>query len=145
MSISDLEQRLSTERTLDIFSMTPRPLKLDLSSPPSKRAVCFSTDATISFTPKATGVEVLHFEGHIFVLTDVFLICERMSPEDRAHRHGGVDMWLCYPPFSGKALRILEKPAQSMLALFNSMSQDSPTDCRRQTTSCAFLSWKRKL
>lgn len=68
-----------------------------------------SLDVSIRFTPRATGVEVLHRQGHIFLLSDLFLVCERISPEDRTKLgHENADMWLCYPPLAGKVLRVSE-------------------------------------
>lgn len=83
-------------------------------TPPSltyTRELRFSIDVVIRFTPRATGVEVTHSKGHIFLLSDLFLICERMTPEDRAQGGAdGADMWLCYPPLAGKVLRVSEVP-----------------------------------
>ena len=54
-------------------------------------------------------MEVVHRQGHIFVLTDLFLICEWMSPDDRGRYGGqGADLWLCYPPLAAKHLRLGE-------------------------------------
>ncbi|KAF8168011.1 hypothetical protein B0H34DRAFT_779517 [Crassisporium funariophilum] len=115
MPISDLERRLVTNRTLDIFTMTPKAVKLQMS-PPSltfTRELRTSIDVVIRFTPRATGVEVVHRQGHIFLLSDLFLVCERMSPEDQSQPgHEGADMWLCYPPLAGKVLRVSEITGQ---------------------------------
>ncbi|KAF8912751.1 hypothetical protein CPB84DRAFT_1841193 [Gymnopilus junonius] len=115
MPISDLERRLSTERTLDIFTMAPKAVKLQMS-PPSltfTREMRTSVDVVIRFTPRATGVEVTHQRGHIFLLSDLFLVCDKMTPEERDKRaSGGADMWLCYPPLSGKVLRVSEVDGQ---------------------------------
>ncbi|KAF9569659.1 hypothetical protein CPC08DRAFT_812654 [Agrocybe pediades] len=113
MPISDLERRLSTERTLDIFSMTPKAVKLQMS-PPSltfTREIRTSLDVVVRFTPRATGVEVVHRQGHLYLLSDLFLICERISPEDRVNSNEA-DMWLCYPPLSGKVLRVSDVNGQ---------------------------------
>ena len=68
-----------------------------------------SLDVSIRFTPRATGVEVFHRQGHIFLLSDLFLVCERISPEDRTRLgYENADMWLCYPPLAGKVLRVSE-------------------------------------
>ncbi|KAF5377436.1 hypothetical protein D9615_005323 [Tricholomella constricta] len=115
MPISDLERRLSTQRTLDIFTMKPKAVRLQMA-PPSltfTREMRLSTDVVIRFTPLSTGVEVVHTLGHIFLLSDLFLVSERMTPDDRSqHRSDGADMWLCYPPLAGKVLRVFELPDQ---------------------------------
>ncbi|TFK57175.1 hypothetical protein OE88DRAFT_1650792 [Heliocybe sulcata] len=107
--ISDLERRLSTDRVLDIFTMKPKQVRLQISPPALTytRELRFSGDVIITFTPRATGEPVVHPQGHIFLLTDLFLICERIAPEDRASVDGA-DMWLCYPPLAGKHLRVAE-------------------------------------
>jgi hypothetical protein len=82
---------------------------------PYKRELRFSADVTISFTPRSTGTEVIHHEGHVFLLTDLFLICERMSSEEIAQGGpDGPDMWLCYPPLAAKVLRVSEIPGQGV-------------------------------
>jgi hypothetical protein len=80
------------------------------------RELRLSIDVIIRLTPQATGVEVVHNRGHIFLLSDLFLVCERMLPEERLPRgSGGADMWLCYPPLAGKVLRATEVPGRGWL------------------------------
>ncbi|KAH8835154.1 hypothetical protein DL96DRAFT_1702156 [Flagelloscypha sp. PMI_526] len=113
--ISDLERRLATERTLDIFTMKPKVVKLQMTPPTLtfKRELRCSVDVTVRFTPKATGQEWVHQRGHIFLLSDLFLLCERMTPEERADGGpDGPDMWLSYPPLAGKVLRVYESQTQ---------------------------------
>lgn len=71
------------------------------------RRVRFSTDVVIDFVPNSTGIPVQHRNAHIFLLTDLFLVCERMSDEDRRNNEGA-DMWLCYPPLSAKHIVALD-------------------------------------
>ncbi|KAF5390189.1 hypothetical protein D9757_002844 [Collybiopsis confluens] len=123
MPISDLERRLSNMRCMDIFTMSHRarpfllhahaPVKLQMS-PPSltfTREMRCSMDLVIRVTPRTTGQEIVHRRGHIFLLSDLFLVCERMTLEERAGTESnGPDMWLCYPPLAGKVLRVSELP-----------------------------------
>ena len=56
---------------------------------------------------RATGVEVVQERGHIFLLTDLMLVCEKMSPKElEVAGPNGPDMWLLYPPLAGKHLRV---------------------------------------
>ncbi|KAJ6610077.1 hypothetical protein B0H10DRAFT_2294124 [Mycena sp. CBHHK59/15] len=113
--ISDLERRLSTQRTLDIFTMKPKVVRLQMLPPslPFSREFRFSMDAVVRFTPRSTGVEIVHRKGHLFLLSDLFLVCERMTPEERNQSGSdGADMWLCYPPLAGKVLRVSEVEGQ---------------------------------
>lgn len=50
---------------------------------------------------------IIHRQGHVFLLTDLLLVCERMNTEDRVHTESETaDMWLCYPPLAAKHLRV---------------------------------------
>ncbi|KIJ21663.1 hypothetical protein PAXINDRAFT_64493 [Paxillus involutus ATCC 200175] len=113
--IVDLEKRLSTERTLDIFTMKPKQVRLQMAPPslPYARELRASVEVVVRLTPKATGVEIIHRHGHVYILSDLFLVCEKMTPEERAAGGGGgPDMRLCYPPLSGKVLKVTELPGQ---------------------------------
>ncbi|RDX52042.1 hypothetical protein OH76DRAFT_1481112 [Lentinus brumalis] len=109
MPITDLERRLSTERTLDIFSMKPKQVRLQIAPPNLHytRELRCSTPVMISFIPRSTGVEVVQERGHVFLLTDLMLVCEKMTPKEmEAAGRDGPDMWLLYPPLAGKHLRV---------------------------------------
>lgn len=112
ISVADLETRLTTEHTLDIFTMQPKAVRLQLVPPmlPFTRELRASVKVVIRLTPKSTGVEVVHLHGHVFILSDLFLVCERFPPEEILD--GGPDMRLCYPPLSGKVLKVTEVPEQ---------------------------------
>jgi hypothetical protein len=75
---------------------------------PFTRSLRKSDDVVIYFTPSSTGQELILRRAHIFLLTDLFLVCERMSPLERAERGGPADMWLLYPPLAGKHLRVAD-------------------------------------
>lgn len=77
---------------------------------PFPRRLRFSADVVINFTPRSTGVEVTHRQAHIYLLTDLFLVSERMSEEERRGPEGrdGADMWLCYPPLSAKHIIVAD-------------------------------------
>ena len=79
---------------------------------PFTRTLRKSADVVIYFTPSSTGQEVILRRAHIFLLTDLFLVCERMTPSERAERGGDpADMWLLYPPLAGKHLRVTDNGA----------------------------------
>lgn len=40
----------------------------------------------------------------VYLLTDLFLVCERIAPGEMAQ--DGADMWLLFPPLAGKHLRV---------------------------------------
>lgn len=67
------------------------------------------TDCVIYFTPKSTGQETATTNAHIFILTDLFLVAQHMTPKEREHAGpDGAEMWLSYPPLAGKHLRVTD-------------------------------------
>jgi len=80
---------------------------------PYARELKLSASVVVRFTPRSTGVEIIHQQGFVYILSDLFLICEKMSLNDRvAAGVVGPDMRLCYPPLSGKVLKVTEVPGQ---------------------------------
>lgn len=78
---------------------------------------------TIFFNPSSTGQQVIHRRAHVFILTDLFLVTERMEASEKAAKaqevareqpnrvgEGGPmpEMWLAYPPLAGKHLAVVE-------------------------------------
>ncbi|KAI6162269.1 hypothetical protein EDD17DRAFT_1580833 [Pisolithus thermaeus] len=126
-SVSDLGKRLATEGTLDIFTMEPRQVRLQLLPPslPYTRELRASVAVVIRITPKSTGIEVVHRHGHVIILSDLFLVCERISPEERVAL--GVDMRLCYPPISGKVLKVMDVPEQGNALSLSIMRKETLT------------------
>lgn len=82
---------------------------------PYTRELRFSIDVTVRLIPRSTGVEIVHRHGHVFLLSDLFLVCEKMTLEERSRGSDGPDMWLCYPPLAGKVLRVSEVSGQGLL------------------------------
>ncbi|EJD55152.1 hypothetical protein AURDEDRAFT_50801 [Auricularia subglabra TFB-10046 SS5] len=110
--VTDLEKRLSTDRCLDIFTMQPKAVRLQMNPPglSFQRTLRAATDVKIVFTPRSTMQDVVQPAGHVFVLSDLFLVCERIAPEERPGGADGPDMWLSYPPLAGKHLKVVELP-----------------------------------
>lgn len=91
--------------------MKPKAVRLQMAPPTLTflREMRFSADVVIRLVPRATGEEVVHRRGHVFILSDLFLVCERMTQEETADASGDApDMWLLYPPLAGKVLRVSE-------------------------------------
>ncbi|GJJ09515.1 hypothetical protein Clacol_003738 [Clathrus columnatus] len=100
-TVLELEQNLSTKDVLDLFTLNPRPVHLQLNSPslPFTRTIRYSGDVEIHFAPKAIPEKAQTYSnGHLFLLTDLLLLCERVS-------HRANDIRLLYPPLAGKHLR----------------------------------------
>jgi len=86
-------------------------IRLQISPPtlPYSRELKLSANVIVRFTPRSTGVDVVHKQGFVYILSDLFLICEKL---DLATSVEGPDMRLCYPPLSGKVLKVNEVPDQ---------------------------------
>ncbi|GAA5820791.1 hypothetical protein JCM11251_003161 [Rhodosporidiobolus azoricus] len=108
--VEDLEQRLNTEKTLDIFSMQLRKCKLQMQPPnlPYTRQLRRSAPCHLSFIPSSdpSSRTVSHPRAFLILLTDLFLICERPSPPDVSTLGAGQDLVLLYPPLAGKHLQV---------------------------------------
>jgi hypothetical protein len=101
---------------------------------PYARELRASVEVVVRLTPKATGVEIIHRHGHVYILSDLFLVCEKMTPEERAAGGGGgPDMRLCYPPLSGKVLKVTELPGQGQS--FNCFKVQGPDHLHRQCSA----------
>ncbi|KWU42010.1 hypothetical protein RHOSPDRAFT_21929 [Rhodotorula sp. JG-1b] len=119
LRIEELERRLNTDRTLDIFTMQPRRCRLQIqpASLPFRRELRFAADAHMSFTPSSDTDQrtVTHPRAHILLLTDLFLVCERVAPQDAASiAANGADFWLVYPPLAGKHVRVTHQDLDSV-------------------------------
>ena len=108
----ELSERLDTSRTLDIFTMQQKKCKLQIQPPalPFKRELKKSADVVLSFTPSAapqSSEEIVMRRAHIFLLSDLFLVAERMTANEKEAGVAapGTDMWLSFPPLSGKFLK----------------------------------------
>lgn len=108
VSVESLEQRLDTAKTLDIFTMKPKKCQLRMNPPgiPFQRSLRKAANVVIRFTPTTTGREVNLRRAYLFLLTDLFLICERKTSAEQGQATS--DMWLLYPPLAGKHLRVMD-------------------------------------
>ncbi|KAH8924876.1 hypothetical protein BT69DRAFT_37102 [Atractiella rhizophila] len=106
--VEDLERRLDTGMTMDIFTMQPKKCKLQMNPPTLQynRSIRKQGDCIISFTPLSdpSARQIVYRQAYIFILTDLFLVCERI-PQERMSMSGGMDMYLLFPPLAGKHLR----------------------------------------
>jgi hypothetical protein len=99
------------------------------------REIKISTNVIIRFVPRHGTEEIVHLRAHIFLLSDLFLLCDRMSPEELAqHATERCDMWLSYPPLAGKVLRVVEEGQGLSISTVRPGSLQ--TICRVHSQSC---------
>lgn len=76
------------------------------------RSVRYEGGVSVSFIPSSDPVrqEVFTHSARIFLLTDLFLLCETIPPQLRsAAANPHADVWLSYPPLATKHLRVFRK------------------------------------
>lgn len=104
--------------TLTKAALTQRcRLQIQPASLPFRRELRFAADAHMSFTPSSDPEQrtVTHPRAHILLLTDLFLVCERITPQDAASTAAnGADFWLVYPPLAGKHVRVTHQDLDSV-------------------------------
>lgn len=105
--------------------LTVQKCKLHINPPalPYTRSLRSAHDVKVYFTPTSTGKQVVHSRAHIFILSDLFLVADRMEAMEKATKaqqvareqpnrvgEGGPmpEMWLAYPPLAGKHLSVVE-------------------------------------
>jgi hypothetical protein len=74
-------------------------------------------ETAIRFVPRSTGVEVNHPYGRVFILSDLFLLCEKMMAGEKSTEPPGADMWLLYPPLAGKHLKVAKVEGEGWIHL----------------------------
>jgi hypothetical protein len=97
----------------DLFCTAPlltidQPVRLQILPPslPYARTMRIGVETTVRFIPRSTGFEINHAEGRVFILSDLFLLCEQMAPGEKSTESPGADLWLLYPPLAGKHLKV---------------------------------------
>ncbi|WVO15823.1 hypothetical protein L204_103485 [Cryptococcus depauperatus] len=117
----DLEYRIDTERTVDLFTMQPKQCKLQINPENLSftRFLRSSHDVTLQFTPSATRQQIVSKRAHIVILSDLLIITEWMTANDRAAKIEQIareqperarkneqmpELWLKFPPLTGKHL-----------------------------------------
>ncbi|KAJ9120690.1 hypothetical protein QFC22_002621 [Naganishia vaughanmartiniae] len=130
--LTDLEIRLDTAKAVDLFTMQLKACRLQIapSTLTFSRHLRRATDTVIRFNPTSTKRQVVHKRAHIFVLSDLFLMCEHMSVTEKAEKakevwvnnpsrvgDGGPlpEMWLLYPPLAGRHLSVLSGGVETEL------------------------------
>jgi hypothetical protein len=84
----------------------------------------------------------LYAQGHIFLLTDLFLIFGRMSDVERAaYGPDGPEMLLCYPPLAGKHLIVSDVAGPPGGGCISTVCK---TLHLSQNTSSRLSSWRKR-
>jgi hypothetical protein len=72
------------------------------------RGIRQAGEVSLRFIPTSdpNGREVFIRRAYLILLTDLFLVCEPVAATERNEATPGADLWLLFPPLSGKHLRV---------------------------------------
>ncbi|GBB83576.1 hypothetical protein RclHR1_10280001 [Rhizophagus clarus] len=106
LTLSEIENQIDTSRVMDLFTKQPKTLNIQLLPPhlPFKREIILNDDFIV-ILPDGEGSDKhrAHINAHLILFTDLLLICQRLTPEEKKSNHMK-DFWLLYPPLSGRHL-----------------------------------------
>ncbi|CAI2165174.1 4312_t:CDS:10 [Funneliformis geosporum] len=107
-TLEDLENQLDTSKTRDLFTKLPKIVNFSLLSTnlPFKREIVLHDDFIIEITESMNSMDLSHINVHMFLLSDLLLICQLITQEEKQEFFLEKDMRLLYPPLSTKHLVI---------------------------------------
>ncbi|CAG8475608.1 5060_t:CDS:10 [Cetraspora pellucida] len=108
VTLSELELCLDTTRTIDFITLKTKQIKIDLLPPrlPFNRELILDADFTIVNEDYESDSSPNNFvRAHLFLLTDLLLVCQQLSPEEK-EINPNKEFNLMHPPFSGRHLSI---------------------------------------
>ncbi|CAG8474727.1 5331_t:CDS:2 [Dentiscutata erythropus] len=102
-TLPELEVSLDTTRTVDFVTKKPKQIKIDFLPPrlPFNREIILNADFTVYEDDESDS----SIRAHIFLLTDLLLVCQRLSPDEK-QINPNKEFYLLHPPFSGRYLSI---------------------------------------
>ncbi|CAG8587860.1 20132_t:CDS:2, partial [Racocetra fulgida] len=107
-TLTELEFCLDTTKTVDFITLKKKQVKIDLLPPrlPFSRELILDADLTIVNEDYESNSSPNNFvRAHLFLLTDLLLICQKLSPEEKENNFIK-EFNLLHPPFSGRYLSI---------------------------------------
>ncbi|GBC02690.1 hypothetical protein RclHR1_04760005 [Rhizophagus clarus] len=98
-TLEELEGQLDTTKTKDLFTKLPKIVKVSLLSKdlPFERKIVLHGDFIIETTNSINSTETSHINAYIFLLTDLLLICQDNTQEEKQEEK---DLNLIYPPIN---------------------------------------------
>ncbi|KAG9304606.1 hypothetical protein G9A89_020170 [Geosiphon pyriformis] len=102
--LKELEEQLNISRVKDLFTKQPRNVKIALRPPnlPFQREIRLHDNFIVIIQHE--DQPIMH-KAHLFLLTDLLLICQILNPEEK-QKNPNFEFFLLYPPLSGKHLTV---------------------------------------
>ncbi|WFD44920.1 hypothetical protein MPSI1_003594 [Malassezia psittaci] len=102
-SVREIQQRINSTYTIDIFTMQPKSCRLQIDTPtlPFERKLRLTDGGVMHIRPTTDAQPRIVNAARLILLTDLVLIGEDVvsSPNQSS---GTQDVWLMFPPLSGK-------------------------------------------
>ncbi|RIA94808.1 hypothetical protein C1645_817512 [Glomus cerebriforme] len=108
LTLPEFENQLDTSRVRDLFTKQQKTLKVQLLPPhlPFRREILLHDDFIVILPDgKGSGKHRAHINAHLILFTDLLLVCQQLTPEEKTS-NPTKDFWLLYPPLSGRHLVI---------------------------------------
>ncbi|WFD00860.1 hypothetical protein MYAM1_003615 [Malassezia yamatoensis] len=102
-SVREIQQRINSTYTIDIFTMQPKSCRLQIDTPslPFDRKLRLTDGGVMHIRPTSDAQPRIVNAARLILLTDLVLIGEDVvSPPSQTS--GTQDVWLMFPPLSGK-------------------------------------------
>ncbi|CAG8482599.1 24866_t:CDS:2, partial [Gigaspora rosea] len=108
-TLQELEFSLDTTGIVDFVTKKPKPIKIDLLPPhlPFNRELILNADFAVTESDEFDNSSKVSVRAHLFLLTDLLLVCQRLSPEEK-QINPNKEFYLIHPPFSGRYLSIID-------------------------------------
>ncbi|CAG8663600.1 4651_t:CDS:2 [Rhizophagus irregularis] len=107
-TLPELENQIDTSRVMDLFTKQPKKLNIQLLPPnlPFKREIILNSDFIV-ILPDGDGSDNhrAHTNAHLILFTDLLIICQRLTPEEKKS-NPTKEFWLLYPPLSARHLTL---------------------------------------
>ncbi|CAG8505774.1 983_t:CDS:2 [Acaulospora colombiana] len=110
-TLSELEKCIDYSRVIDLISREVRNMSVSLlpQNLPFDRRLVLHSDFVMEI-PKiqeSQGSTRAYINAHIFLLTDLMLICQPIEPEVK-RKNPDLEFYLLYPPLSGRHLSVAD-------------------------------------
>ncbi|RIA95246.1 hypothetical protein C1645_734218 [Glomus cerebriforme] len=105
-TLEELESKLDTSKTKDLFTKLPKIVQVSLLSTNHPRKIVLHNDFIIETTMSMNSAGTHHIYSHIFLLTDLLLICQQITQEEKQELTSEKDWKLLFPPLNVEHLAI---------------------------------------
>ncbi|CAG8728497.1 2477_t:CDS:2, partial [Acaulospora morrowiae] len=145
-TLSELEKCIDYSRVMDLISKQVKKMSVSLLPPnlPFDRKIVLYSDFVME-VPKIQETESngrAYINAHVFLLTDLLLICQKIEPEAK-RENSDLEFYLLYPPLSGRHLTITDISREGEMVEITLLNRESlilfPTDAETK------LIWLKEL